>query len=91
MHAWYSAEAAEEFGTYIYSKADGTTVEVTAVYESKELGEEKYKWCDKVYLGEVDKYVRQGREGLWPDCLDEPYYEDEYDSEYYDKYDKSAE
>lgn len=62
FHAFYSAEADRLYGHAIYSfysvfSHQQETVRVTAVYNSKEDGEENYKWTDKVYLGVVDKWV----------------------------------
>lgn len=62
-HAWYSHRAAKLCGSFIYARADGTEVEVTAV--DKDI---RYNsgWSDKEYCGEVVKFLRTGRRGTRP-------------------------
>lgn len=80
LHAYYSAKAAELFGTIIYL-ADPTRcggplyelghyepypVDVTCVGADKAWMEEHYMWDDKVYLGRVTEWLASGRPGSWP-------------------------
>lgn len=70
LHAYYSAKAAESCEIAIYCLREGWK-EVTMVCDSKEWGDANYKWDDKVYLGLVCHYVREGRlpvssEGRFP-------------------------
>jgi hypothetical protein len=57
MIGFYSHEA-RHFGSFLYRKPDGTEVEVTSVFSSKERGERIYRWDDKVCVGEVTKFIR---------------------------------
>jgi hypothetical protein len=54
-HAFFSKKAADRFGYIVYSKADGSTVNVTIVSEKNKL--EHYLWDDVEYIGEVVKLV----------------------------------
>lgn len=54
-HAWYSRKSANIYGSVIYTRADGTEVEVTAVNEDINYN---YNWPDKEYRGEVVKFLR---------------------------------
>ena len=54
--AWYSAKAAERYGTHIYASVDGREVEVTEVSSNAD----SYKWDDKVDMGKVTKRLRDG-------------------------------
>ena len=54
-HAFYSAEAAEKFGTVVYAQADGTQVTATCITDDAEGSE--YFWDDKVYVGEVTRFI----------------------------------
>jgi hypothetical protein len=69
-HGFYSATAAKQHGTVVYLSPSGNEVEVTAVYDSIEQGEQDYKWEDKRYVGPVDKYVRSVKPH-WDDALSE--------------------
>ena len=60
MHGYYSKIASESYGSCFYSDTNGKEVEVTGVYNSVEQAEEMYKWADKVCVGEVVKYLREG-------------------------------
>lgn len=59
LYGVYSQAASEQFGTVIYKGVNGSEVSVTAVYSDKESPD--YKWPDKVLIGEVTQFVRQGR------------------------------
>lgn len=61
LHGFYSEWAALQGGTVIYATQDGREVEVTGVYQTKEKGKREYPWADKVYVGEVTKWLRDGR------------------------------
>jgi hypothetical protein len=63
-HAWFSEEAANMCGSYIYADAEGNEVEVTACTVTR--NGDSYGWPDKVYLGTVVRYVKQGREAPEP-------------------------
>ena len=59
-YGWYSAQsAAKGYGTFIYERADGTEVEVTQV--SSDPAGSHYNWPDKVCVGEVTTFRRQGQ------------------------------
>jgi len=58
-HAFYSACSAKLFGTIIYERQNGSLVEVTAVCDSREQGEQTYMWPDKRYVGEVIRFVKR--------------------------------
>jgi 3-deoxy-D-manno-octulosonic-acid transferase len=58
-YGWYSSKAAEDFGTIIYEKNNGEKVEVT--YVSTDPQDKSYLWFDAVSVGEVVKYIGQGR------------------------------
>ena len=62
-HAFYSQKAADLYGTIIYTNSPNgeTSVVLTAVYDSKEIGEEQYKWDDVIYVGLVYKFVSNNR------------------------------
>ncbi len=66
IYGFYSQEAAELGGTIIYSTSNNKEVEVTALFDSKEIGETNYIWRDKIYVGVVNKYLRKGRDGKFP-------------------------
>lgn len=57
FHAFYSEQAAQQYGYAIYETEGGVTKQVTGVYEFKERGEECYKWLDAVYIGRVTKWI----------------------------------
>lgn len=54
----FSAQAAELFGTTIWSGLNGQEIEITAFYYPS-----KYKWNDKIIVGPADRYIRQGKSG----------------------------
>ena len=62
-YGFYSQKAAELYGTIIYesSPSGNTSVVLTAVYDSKQTGEEQYKWDDVIYVGPVYKFVNSNR------------------------------
>lgn len=53
----FSEKAAERHGSVFWRHADGHEVEVTNVGDNAD----GYLWDDKVIVGEVTEYVRQGR------------------------------
>lgn len=55
-YGWYSAKAAQSFGTATWEKADGTQVDITCVTSDPEG--ESYMWDDKVPVGKVIRCVR---------------------------------
>lgn len=61
MIGYYSAEQAEKFGTVIRQGPNGTEVECTCICSSTNCSE--CKWTDKVCVGEVGEYLRQGKVG----------------------------
>lgn len=56
-HAFYSPTAEKNCGFFIYKDMEGKEIRVTGVFNTKESGEREYKFKDKVYMGEVSKYV----------------------------------
>ena len=60
LHAWYSDESANLFGSVFYARADGTEVEVTMVDDDIQA---YCGWPDKQYCGEVVKFLRPARRG----------------------------
>jgi hypothetical protein len=60
MFGVFSQKAADEHGSLIYRKSDGTEVEVTAICNDLK-GFKSYCWKDKVFVGIVVAHVRQGR------------------------------
>jgi hypothetical protein len=56
---WYSQEAAERFGSCFYSTPDGDEVEVTCVFATSDTAD--YRWSDKVNVGPVVAWLREGR------------------------------
>ena len=56
---WYSARAVEFCGSFFYQDLDGKEVEVTTVTDIGS-GEDWYKWEDKVFVGIVTKFIREG-------------------------------
>lgn len=65
LHAVFSEDAARKFGSVIYARANGNLVEVCVVGEDKQKLLDGYKWPDKVYVGEVEQYMRPGRPGKY--------------------------
>jgi hypothetical protein len=60
-HAFYSKKAiAFGCGSQIWVTKDGKEVELTGVYDERKDADTAYRWDDKRYLGEVDKFVRTG-------------------------------
>jgi hypothetical protein len=59
---FYSARAAELFGTIIYKTPENKEIHVTAIMDEGE-DIEHYKWKDKVCLGQVTEYVSKGYAG----------------------------
>lgn len=59
---FYSARAAEIFGTIIYKTPENKEIHVTAIMDQGE-DIEHYRWEDKVCLGQVTEYVSQGYAG----------------------------
>ncbi len=58
---FYSARAAELFGTIIYKTPENKEIHVTAIMDEGDIG--SYKWEDKVCLGQVTEYVSKGYAG----------------------------
>ena len=59
-HAYFSADAAAQFGTSIYLNVDNEEVEVTHV--GKDLIDDGYyKWPDRKSLKPVVRWLRDGR------------------------------
>ena len=66
---FFSETAAGKLGSLLYKRPDGTEVDVTAIYDTKEEGEKFYHWNDKVCVGEVTRFIRKksyGRYGMEP-------------------------
>lgn len=61
IYGFYSNVSAERYGTGIWSRPDGTEVEVTAVTD--DLVYNDYKFADKICVGEVTVWLRKGRRG----------------------------
>jgi diaminopimelate decarboxylase len=57
-HAWYSATSAALHGTVTYERENGEHVMCTMVCESNDCIDDKYRFKDKVYRGEVVKFVK---------------------------------
>jgi len=51
--AFYSAEAADNWGAGVYMTPDGREVTATGLFFTQEQGERKYGYPDKVYVGTV--------------------------------------
>jgi hypothetical protein len=61
-YAYFSAEAANECGSFIYLAHDGSEVEVTCVGEDLiDCG--SYKWPDRKSVGPVVAWLRIGQTG----------------------------
>ena len=60
---FYSAQAAREFGSMIYSTTDDKEIEITQCYASEEQGNKEYTWSDKQCVGSVVKWLRNGQVG----------------------------
>jgi len=58
-YGFYSERAAEIYGTFWWSTSDEKEVEVTAVYLDEEG--RNYKQNDKISVGIVIKYIKQGK------------------------------
>lgn len=59
--AWYSQRSVDhDLGSSIYVTAEGVEVEVTCVGDGA-----SYLWPDKVYVGVVVAFVRQGKLSRW--------------------------
>jgi len=57
-HGFYSAKFSAQFGTKIWEDLHGQPVEVCFV-DDDPMGA-GYGWSDKVYVGPVVKYLREG-------------------------------
>ena len=62
-HGWFSEKAARMYGTTYWSTESGEDVQTTAVYETKEEGQENYKWADGEYVGPVLNFKLDARLG----------------------------
>lgn len=58
VYAFFSEEAKEQFGTHFRVTSTGRKVEVTAVYESIEDGNNHYLWEDKYFAGVVFRNIK---------------------------------
>lgn len=64
-YGYYSEKGAEVGGTCFYLTPEGKEVEVSCAGLDREgTG---YMWPDKVFVGEITEYVRQGRKGIFDD------------------------
>lgn len=70
-HAYFSAEAARLYGTGIWEDKDGKEVEVTCVDPDKTRLDQMYTWKDRVYVGMVQRWLREGKQG---ECQFKPIY-----------------
>lgn len=60
MHAFFSKTAQEQgCPTFICKDKRGNHIYCTAVCDTKEEGEQCYKWPDKEYRGEVVEFVQR--------------------------------
>ena len=59
LFAIYSNKQAARYGSIIYTDTNGKEIEVTSVGSVK--GCPLVEWPDKIDMGEVVKFVRQGR------------------------------
>jgi hypothetical protein len=56
-YGYYSAKAAEEFGSVFYKNPEGMEVRITIVDSSPNLSEINYSWDDTVSVGEVTEFI----------------------------------
>jgi hypothetical protein len=61
MIGFLSEKMAKIYGTSIYLKPDGSTVEVSAVYPDKEIAKKMCLWDDVVCVGPVTAWKSVGR------------------------------
>lgn len=59
-YGFYSATAAQLYGSNIYRRADGVEVEVTSASQNPNF---EYGFKDAVFLGEVGQFSHHGRQG----------------------------
>lgn len=73
QYAWFSHEAANNFGHTLYRKADGNEIVVTYVSDNPPLTDiqpgyahmpPSYGWSDTIYQGEVVAFARSFVQGL---------------------------
>lgn len=62
-HCFYSETSASIYGSVWYLTKNGMFILTTAVYRSKEEGEEKYLWKDRIYTGVAEKYHSRASDG----------------------------
>ena len=55
-YGYYSLEASEKRGSFVYKNKSGKIVTVTAIFNSKEYAEKNYKFKDKYYVCELSEY-----------------------------------
>ena len=55
-YAWYSEQAAQEYGYCLYENAAGAHVKVTIVHSSPVVD---YRWEDAYFVGIVYKFVKR--------------------------------
>lgn len=63
LYGWYSPTAANQFGSSIYLKPDGSGVEVTFVAPASMA--DQYNWPDKIAIGPVVEWIMTGRDTDW--------------------------
>ena len=72
-YGFYSQQAVDKgFPTHIWKSPSGIEREVTGVYWDEEA--ETCKWTDKMFVGRVIEFVRQGR----PDTTGKILYKERY-------------
>jgi len=62
-HAFFSRKAAFQCGSTIWQRADGSEVDVTAVFYTADIDDSRYGWPDRIYVGEVTRMLRDGMQG----------------------------
>ena len=62
MYAMYHHEMGELAGTAVYLDINDNEVHVTGIDDNPEC--KNYHWDNKKLLGEVKKYLRNGRTGI---------------------------
>lgn len=64
-NALYSAKADEQFGHSIWADQNGKHVKVTCVLDDLLEGYFRYGWDDKVFVGQVVRFVNSNRNSSW--------------------------
>ena len=60
-YAFYSEQAAQQFGYCVYLDDTDNPVNVTIVCRDPLLTNFTYKWPDKVYVGRVTKFIKTNK------------------------------